>query len=80
MNYYKRQRFAAQPNRWAQEMIAPEIMVKDDLEVLVREAVSLFSDGQRCREMGQRLATIMGNPGLAVRKLADYLVEDGDNA
>lgn len=80
MNYYKRQRFAVQPNRWAQEMIVPEVMVKDDLEVLVREAATLFSDRQRCLAMGERLVQIMGNPSEAVRKLADYLVEGLENA
>ena len=73
--YYRRQRFAAQPNRWAGEMIAPEIVVGDDLSGIVEEIVKTFGNREKRLALGERLAQIMGDPGAGTQKMADFIAE-----
>lgn len=73
--YYRQQRFAAQPNRRAGEMIAPEVVVGGDLNVLADAVIHTFGDRDKRLALGQRLAQIMGDPGEGIQKLAEFIAE-----
>ncbi len=75
LRYYRRQRFAAQPNRWAGEMIAPEIVVGDDLNVLADKVIEIFGEREKRLELGRRLAQVMGDPWAAAQKLACFIAD-----
>ncbi|MBQ7567439.1 hypothetical protein IJT17_01385 [bacterium] len=79
MRRYKRERFASLPNRWAGEMIAPEIIADDDLTDLANRVAELFADPLKRDELGRRLALTMGDPGEAVRRLTGFIADDRQN-
>lgn len=70
----RRLRFTAYPNYLANEMIAPEILVADDLSNLCDQSVELLLNPEDRKRIGTRLQEAMGPPG-AARALAELMVE-----
>lgn len=71
---YLRQGFAAQPNRVAQKMVVPEIVVGRDSLVLAEPILEWLRDEERCLAKGRELSEIMGNLSEAGANIAKTIL------
>ncbi|MBQ7529174.1 lipid-A-disaccharide synthase [bacterium] len=71
---YLRQGFAAQPNRVAQKMVIPEIVVGRDSLVLAEPILEWLKDEDKCLAKGRELSELMGNLNEAGSNIAKTIL------